>query len=344
MKKFTTSFWALLLLASTLLVACQKELSFEGAGLGGVAEGVLTDLSGACQDADIRGEYVVDQAMGDSNYAIINVTFTKQGKYKIFTDTVNGIWFIDSGFALTTGATKIKLKAYGKPILPNTVDLALTFGSSVCSFPVSATLTGSAGSNTDYFPNTTNSTWTYELLPTTSPGTDTFRITVTDETSLVDNNLFKKFALTPGNDPYYFSKDNLGNYFAYSTIDFDYTYIFDDPPTSYISYIFLKDNVPVGTTWETQELGGLKLNGQSGVAKASFAIMGKDVTHAVLGTTYSNVINVKRTILFKPDGGTSFVTVLEGNSYYAKGFGLVDQVFVISGSTQSMSLIKKQIF
>lgn len=341
MKKFTTVL-TFLLLASTLFMACQKELSLEGTGLTGTAEGILTDIAGACQDAEIRGDYVVDQALNDSNYAIIDVNFTKQGKYVIFTDTVNGVWFIDSGFALTTGPSKVKIKAYGKPILPNTVDFSLSFGSSLCSFPLTATLTGSTGTNNDYFPNTINSYWTYNFIPGTP--TDTFRVTALDQTVLADNMIFRVFNMAPYNSPYYFAKDGMGNYYAHSTTDFDYTYIFDETPNQFLTYIFLKDNEPVGHTWETPQYGKVKLNGQEGVSKAVFAIMGKNVSHTVPGTIYNNVIVVKRTVLFKADTESTFATVLEGNSYYAKGYGLIDQVLVAPNGSQSMSVSKKEIF
>lgn len=341
MKKFTTV-WAFLLLASTLFLACQKELSLEGAGLTGTAEGLLTDIAGACQDAEIRGDYVVDQALNDSNYAIIDVNFTKQGKYVILTDTVNGMWFIDSGFALTTGPAKVKIKAHGKPILPNTVDFSLSFGSSLCSFPVTTTLTGSTGTNNDYFPNTVKSYWTFNFVP--GAATDTFRVTVLDQTVMADNMIFRVFHMEPHNSPYYFAKDGMGNYYAHSTIDFDYTYIFDETPNQFLTYIFLKDHQPVGHTWESPQYGKVKLNGVEGVSKAAFAIMAKNATHQVLGTTYNDVIVVKRSVLFKADTESTFATVLEGNSYYAKGFGLIDQVLVVPGGSQSMSVAKKAIF
>lgn len=345
MKKFTMR-WILVMCTALFFIACQKEFSTEGEGLKGAAQGSLTDSSGNCKDAAIMGEYVIDQPLTDSNYVIIKVNFTLQGKYKIYSDTVNGMWFIDSGFALTTGARTVKLKGYGKPILPNRADFVLTFNNSFCGFSVISSTTGGTGGGTsnDYFPTTINSNWTYEYLP--KLGTlDTFRVTATNQTIFADNKVFRQYDTNPLGEAYYFSKDNSGNYYAYSTVDFDYLFVFDSIPSTFIAYPFLKDNVAQGTSWESPEYGKVKIGNDIGVSKAVFTIVGKNITYALLGTTYTDVINVKRTILFKKDGSTNFTTVIEGNSFYAKGVGLVDQVIPTSTTTsQSVSLKRRQIF
>ena len=82
-----------------------------------------------------------------------------------------------------------------------------------------------------------------------------------------------------------------------------------------------------------------------GISKAVFTSVGKGVSHAVLGTVYNDVINVKRSIQFKKDGTTTFTTVIEGNTYYAKGVGMIDQIIPTSSTTsQAVSLTRKQIF
>jgi hypothetical protein len=345
MKKLTIQ-WILTICTVLLIVSCQKELSVEGKGLKGAAQGSLTDSSGNCKDADVRGEYVIDQPLTDSNYIVIKVNFTLQGKYKIYSDTVNGMWFIDSGFALTTGPTTVKLKGNGKPILPNRADFVLTFNNSFCAFSVISSTIGGGGGGTsnDYFPTTLNSNWTYEYLP--KLGTlDTFRVVATNQTIFADNKVFRQYSTDPLGESYYFSKDNVGNYYAYSTVDFDYLFIFDSIPATFISYPFLKDNVPMGTSWESPEYGKVKIGNDIGISKAVFSIAGKGITYSVLGTTYMNVINVKRTIQFKKDGSSTFTNVIEGNTYYAPGVGMIDQVIPTSSTTsQSVSLKRKQIF
>ena len=342
MKKYTSR-WVLLISTALFFLACQKELSTEGPGLGGNAQGSLTDSLGNCKDVGINGEYVLDQPLTDSNYIMVKVNFTLQGKYKIYSDTVNGMWFIDSGFALTTGASVVKLRGYGKPILPNQADFVLAFNGSFCAFSVITSTTGGSGGGTsnDYFPTTLNSNWTYQYLP--KLGTlDTFRVTVTSQTVLFDNKVFRQFDTDPLGEAYYFSKDNAGNYYALSTVDFDYLFIFDSIPSSFITYPFLKDNVAVGTIWESPEYGKVKLGTEVGITKAIFTIAGKGISYSIGGNSFNDVINVKREIVFKPDGGTAFRSVLEGNTYYAKGVGMIDQV--IPGANQSVSMQRRQIF
>lgn len=100
-----------------------------------------------------------------------------------------------------------------------------------------------------------------------------------------------------------------------------------------------------GTSWESPEYGKVKIGNDIGISKAVFTIVGKGITYAIFGTTYNDVINVKRSIQFKKDGTNTFTTVIEGNTYYAKGVGMIDQVIPTSSSTsQAVSLKRKQIF
>jgi hypothetical protein len=145
-------------------------------------------------------------------------------------------------------------------------------------------------------------------------------------------------------DTFYFAKSTSGDFYALSTVDFDYTLIFDSIPNYFVSYPFLKPNASVGDTWETAEYGKVRVDGVStverGMAKAVFTIITKNtVPYTIGGKTYSNVINVKRDIMFKPDGG-SYRVLLSGNSYYAKGYGLIDQVLGSSPNTQAVSITK----
>jgi hypothetical protein len=343
MKQFIKSSM-LVLTGALLLLACQKELSLEGNGLKGNAQGTLTDVSGACKDAIVKGDYIVDQALTDSNYVVLNVNFTVQGKYLISTDTVNGMWFLDSGYALTTGATTVKVKGHGKPILPVISDFVVNMNTSYCSFSVVASATGATGTSNDYFPNTTGSNWTYQYLPAMGTISE-FTATVTNNRIFQDGKVFTEFSTDPLNEPFYFSKDNAGNYYAFSTVDFDYLFLFDSIPSNFITYPFLKEGAAIGETWETAEYGKVKLGVEVGVTKAKFTMVNKTLPYTISGTTYNNVIQIKREIYFKPDGGTSFRLVLEGNSYYAKNIGLIDQVIPLSSSSsQATTLKRSQVF
>jgi hypothetical protein len=120
-----------------MFMACQKEYSVEKGGFGGNATGELVDSLGNCKSAEVKGTYKVDTPLNAStNYVNIQVNFTSQGKYKIYSDTPNGMWFIDSGFTVSAGPAVIKLKGYGTPILPKTTDFALIFNNNLCTFSV----------------------------------------------------------------------------------------------------------------------------------------------------------------------------------------------------------------
>jgi hypothetical protein len=324
-----------------MFMACQKEMSLEKGGFGGAALGELVDSLGNCKTAEIKGTYKVDTALNSStNYVNVKVNFTSQGKYKIYSDTVNGMWFMDSGFTVSIGAAIIKLKGYGTPILPKISDFALIFNNNMCTFSVPVSGSGGtggsgSGSNGDYFPTTSGSSFIYEYVPKLG-NVDTFSVRVAAGLVTVDTLSYAKFG-TSMLDTFYFAKDaTRGIYYALSTVDFDYTYLFDTLPTFFVTYPFLKENAAEGDTWSTPEYGPVWTGGVKGTSKAIFTVAKKNISYTVAGKTYTTVINMKREVMFKPDGSATFGTLLSGNSYYAKGFGLIDQVF--PNISQSVSL------
>ncbi|MES2329481.1 MAG: hypothetical protein V4539_07760 [Bacteroidota bacterium] len=352
MTRLTLRF-SIILSVLCLFMACQKEYSLEKGGFSGAATGELVDSLGNCKSAQVKGTYKVDTPLNNStNYVNINVNFTAPGKYKIYSDTVNGMWFIDSGFTVSTGAAVIKLKGYGTPILPKNSDFALIFNNNLCSFTIPVTGSGgtgggggggtSTGTNGDYFPTTSGSNFVYQYVPKLG-SVDTFSVNVAVGLATVDTLNYAKFG-TSLLDTFYFAKDaSRGIYYALSTVDFDYTYVFDSVPSFFITYPFLKENAAVATTWESIEYGTVKVGSQRGVAKAVFTVMAKNTSYTIGGKTYTNVINMKREIMFKAEGTTSFTTLLTGNSYYAKDYGLIDQVFPNTSPPQSVSLYQVPI-
>jgi hypothetical protein len=77
-----------------------------------------------------------------------------------------------------------------------------------------------------------------------------------------------------------------------------------------------------------------------GVTKAIFTILSKNsVPYTIGGNTYQNVIAVKREIQFK--SGVTFRTVTSGISYYAKGYGLIDQVIGVVPNSLSIPITRQ---
>lgn len=333
-----------------LFAACQKELSIEKGAFNSAAEGELIDSLGYCKSITVEGKYMVDTTLNASNYVTVNLNFTSPGKYKVYSDTVNGIWFLDSGFVVSSGQTAIKLKGKGTPILDKQTDFAVFFGNNLCSFSITVTnstggSSGGGSNSNEYFPMTQGSSWVYDYIPDLSfNGTpvDTFTIRVGPGQVQVpgDPLAYSKFGTTaPGNDTFYFAKSSTGDYYALSTVDFDYTLIFEEIPNSFISYPFLKPAAANNTTWTSADYGKVKVRisasaTEEGYAKARFTVMDNNTLHTVHGKTYTNVIQMKREILFKPDGGVERV-LIAGYSYYAKGYGMIDQVL---GSTPDLSI------
>ena len=345
MKSISLRFFSFLL-AGFLLVSCEKEYSLENEGFSMTALGSLVDSLGNCKQITVSGTYKVDVPLTTSNNLGANVNFIKTGKYKISSDTVNGMWFQDSGFVLNTGAVKVSVKGYGKPLLPKTSVFTLRFNGTSCSFLVTASGSGGGGGGgggDDYFPTSKASNWTYKYDPKIG-SLDTFRVTVAEETFTIDSLEYFQFARST-EDTFYFAKNSsIGNYYALSTIDFDYVFLFDSVPSYFITYPFLKESAAVNESWETQEYGIVKLVtggvAELGVTKAIFTILSKNsVPYTIGGNTYQNVIAVKREIQFK--SGVTFRTVTSGISYYAKGYGLIDQVIGVVPNSLSIPITRQ---
>lgn len=342
MKIFTFLFFA------ALLTACEKEYSLENGGFSMTARGTLLDSSGNCKQIAIKGTYTVDANLTASNQLDVNVSFITTGKYIIESDTINGMWFRDSGFVLQTGAKTVSVRGFGKPLLPKTSVFTLKFNGTFCSFAVTTSGSGgSGGGGNDYFPTTEASNWTYKYNPNIG-SLDTFRVTVAKDTFTIDSLKYYQFGRSLG-DTFYFAKNSaIGNYYALSTPEFDYVYIFDSIPNFLLLYPFLKESAALNEDWETPEYGTVKLEVSPGVfeygdTKAKFTIVSKNTApYTVGGNTYQNVIAVKRELLFKPNQG-SYRLILTGTSYYAKGFGLIDQVLGITPNTQNISITRQPV-
>lgn len=336
------------LLAIILFIACSKELSFETGSAGAVAAGSLKDTLGACQEIEVKGRYVVDSALTDSNYLLVKVNFTSAGRYKIKSDTINGMWFTDSGFTATTGIQVLKVKGKGKPILPVEVTGFLTMANSFCSFSIKTSVQGGSGGgggnllDSTFFPMTAGSFWAYDFFFNTNSTrtVDSLTVNAYGDSAIINGTTFNIFKTSDGFE-YYFRKDKKGNYYTYSTVDFDYTTIFDSVK-DFIEYRFLTDTAKAGYSWESPEMDA-KVNADWGKAKAVFTIMRRDGSYVAASQSFSKVITVKRIIYFKPKlpANSDFFKILEGNSYYAKDYGLLDQDIIFSASDNLKTPLKR---
>lgn len=139
-----------------ILVACSKEQSFE-TGFTTSAIGTLKDTLGDCDSMSVNGVYTENQTLTTSNTVTVTVNIAAPGTYRVFTDTVNGFSFRDSGFFASPGAYQIILKGSGKPILATTSNFTVTFGTSLCGFSIDVV----PGNNTGSDVNDADTAWMF---------------------------------------------------------------------------------------------------------------------------------------------------------------------------------------
>jgi hypothetical protein len=309
---------SLLVLSSLLLIiSCTKETSLETGNIFGLAEGTLKDSAGNCQGVTINGQYVMDSVLKDSNYVTVTATITKPGNYKIYSDTVNGFWFRDSAFVLTSGVQIFKLKGYGKPILPIKANFTVLFNSSACLFSITVAASTSSGGGGitpivqlgDYFPTTTNSNWTYNYS-----ATDTVRYTSTNLLSTINSKVYNIFSTTLG-DTLVFRKDTFqGEYFTYGRFRND---------SRFIDFKFLDDRLPLNSFWETDTLSTSAM-GLRVTYKIRFTIDAKNASYTINGNALDSVIKVRQEGFFQVFGGLyAKDTTNTSFTYYAKKIGHV---------------------
>ncbi|HJV19153.1 MAG TPA: hypothetical protein VJ552_04675 [Sediminibacterium sp.] len=329
MKRFPL-YCFLLFSLGIFAISCSKEISFETGGTG-TAVGSLTDSTGNCKNSEVKGEYEINTQLNDSNYVKVNVLFSSIGKYKIYSDTVNGMWFADSGFNQITGAAVIRLKGKGMPLSSGTADFVLHYGTSKCNFSVTTGGPNNGSSATDYLPVTEGGWIRYGLdpaLPLTNGGSlDTFRTTVTNITTTFNGNLYRLYETTPTYEALFFSKTN-NKYLSKGTPEFDLIYVYDTiVNNATIEYEYLRANAAVGETWESPALRAGASNGTAvvyGQAKLKFTILANNETATYLGLSFNNIIRLKREMWFQPDNGNNQV-VLFAEISYARGIGMLEQ-------------------
>ena len=138
------------------VVACSKEQSFE-TGFASPATGTLKDTLGDCDSMKVNGVYTENQTLTASNTVTVTLNILTPGTYRVYTDTVNGFSFLDSGFFAAPGTYQVTLKGRGKPILANTSNFTVTFGSSICSFSIDVAPGNSTGGSV----NSADTAWVF---------------------------------------------------------------------------------------------------------------------------------------------------------------------------------------
>lgn len=172
---------------------------------------------------------------------------------------------------------------------------------------------GEEQSGINYHNNAVGSTWNYEKTDnTTATVTENYTLTSTNRDTLISNKSFHVYKSSmSGGDEY---KRRSGNsYFVFYPWSDESFMLFDE-------ILYLKSNVPVGTSWS--QTFGLPVDWVqlTGVAKST--IIAKDISRTVHSVTYDSVIHVETLITISgyPTGNETGTL----NAYYAPGYGKIE--------------------
>lgn len=136
----------LLSLLSTLLFfsACQKEYSLELSGT--ISSGSLqSDVAGECLPKTVEGIYEAGTVLNaTANYIDVQVNVATVGTYRVYSDTVNGIFFQATGTFATTGINNVRLTGNGTPLNAGIQNFVITYDTTECSVAVTTLPQGGA--------------------------------------------------------------------------------------------------------------------------------------------------------------------------------------------------------
>jgi hypothetical protein len=246
------------------------------------------------------------------------------------------MWFIDSGYVLTAGSKSIKLKGKGRPLNAGTTDFKTYFGNSSCGFSLLVGGPNNGSSTSSYCPTTADGWIKYSLAPgfslTAGATLDTFRATISPYAYIYQGKTYFKYQTTPTLDTLSVTgRNSSGEYWSLGTPEYDYLYLYDTVANN-VPYIYLKDNVIPGTTgasWYTPVVRAGTIQGGTiylGNARLKITVTDVNQTGAYLSTTITDIIKVKREMLFTPDGSSGVEqTLLVADVFYANGIGMIDQ-------------------
>lgn len=309
--KFLSSRNIFFIIVALFIFSCAKETSRErGANAFGKSVGTLRDSLGNCQSIIVRGTYKADTVLTDSNYLIVRVSVTTSGQYKIFSDTANGFWFLDSGYVVA-GTQTLKIRGYGKPILPLNTNFVLSYNNSICLFTVNQTTPPPVLPVVrDYFPTTIGSNWAYNV----AGFTDTLHVSASAKDSVIAGNSHRVFYSTRGTtfrDTGFYRKQG-NDYFRWDELDGNSTPI---------SLLFLKENTPVLTQWNSNVVNTI-VNGLPTQGRMRYTLMAVNTTRTVGANVFDSVIHVRNELQYLVLG--NFQTVQTFNTYFAKNVGLIE--------------------
>lgn len=111
--------------------SCQRELNFDDNSIGVLKK----NAAGNCFPIAVTGSFKIDSVLTDKSFAEVQVDVSFPGKFDIRSDTVNGMFFHQTG-KVSKGTSIIRLQAKGKPVAAGTFNFTARYGESICRFSV----------------------------------------------------------------------------------------------------------------------------------------------------------------------------------------------------------------
>jgi hypothetical protein len=264
-----------------------------------------------------------------ANTVVLNVNVSTTGTYSITTAAVNGIQFAGTGTFSATGPQTVTLTGSGTPAAAGTNNYtANAGGTNTCIFSVPV----NPAPNQDYFPLTQNSWWSYDS-DYTSPDS-----LYKKNTTLVtfSGNSYRRIEINANTVPYdtVFYRKSGNDYYQRIMVD-SFTNFYLDV-LQFGEMIFLKENAPAGTNWNSAVFSGTVV-GTPVLLRYNYNIVSVTTTITVNGVTYNNVIKVDSKSQYSIDAGVTYVDNVATESWYAKGVGLIKfHQYLISNPAQSL--------
>jgi len=286
------------------------------------AGGTLGGGPGACTPSQVFGTYAVgvpvNAAAADSVH--IEVSFTQAGAYNITANATpsQGFSFAASGIAAVGNNQTITLIGSGTPTTAGPQTFTVTFGTSTCTFVVNV----GAAANTDHFPLTANSWWSYDDIDGIFVFGDSLtRLNINPIT--LSGNVYRIFQnqddTTPFDSSYYRRISN--DYVERNDVDY-YTAIFTFDVAQKGDILFLKEGLTTNQAWESAVFNGT-FSAVPASLKYTFTCTDANGTATINGNNFTNVYK----IAWRPKiniAGTGYQDeFVSFESWYARGVGLI---------------------
>lgn len=275
------------------------------------SSGVLGDSSGNCKPVTIGGSYKQGIILNPANTVTVQVTVAVPGTFDIFTDVTNGVLFSAKGKFDQPGTQLVTLMGGGVPENAGEQIFNVHFGNSQCAFKIN--FEQGAAPSGDYYPLSNQTDWTY------SDGID-------DEITKVTGGIFswngKNYSVIGVyddlNDPQPFDtfaviRKGGGSYYTYN----DFAEMLQSDVPVKVENIFLKDNVPQGTSWTGPEFS-VNINGATIKYHFKFTIIAKGVPATMGIFNFPDVIKVKEELY----AGATYLGIQE-ERWFARNVGLI---------------------